>query len=444
MSRRVVVVGLGVTGEAVARRLGEQGDDVVVVEDHPGDEARRHAATLGVELVEGPDAGAATALVRTADLVVPSPGVAEGHPVLAAARAAGVPARSEIELGWSWTDRPIVAVTGTNGKSTVTTMATDMLVASGRRAVAAGNIGLPLVDAVHGDAEVLVVEVSSFQLQLTERFRPRVAVWLNVAEDHLDWHPDLDAYVAAKARIWANQGEGDLAVVNADDPVVMKQAASAPAAVTTFGLAGADYHVDDGALRTPAGAVVCPLDGLWRAFPHDLANALAAVAAVLGVGGTLDGARRALEAFSGLPHRIELVGEAGGVRWYDDSKATDPHAVLAAVGNFSSVVLLAGGRSKGSDVAVLRAAGPHLRAVVAIGEAAAEVTRALGDLCPVTVASSMDEAVGQAAAAARPGDVVLLSPGGSSFDWYRSYAERGDDFRRAFLEQVGGRRAHQD
>jgi UDP-N-acetylmuramoylalanine--D-glutamate ligase len=303
-----------------------------------------------------------------------------------------------------------------------------MLVASGTRAVAAGNIGLPLVTAVEGDAEVLVAEVSSFQLAYTEQFRPEVAVWLNLAQDHMDWHPTMEDYAAAKARIWANQGPGDVAVVNAEDIAVMAAAAEAPGRVVTFGLDKGDWSVAGGTLRGPVGEVVAVAD-LARSLPHDLANTLAALATAVEAGATPAACRSAVVGFAGLPHRVQLVGESGGVRYYDDSKATTPASVLAALQGFESVVLIAGGRNKGLELRPLAGEADRLRAVVAIGEAAPEVEAAFdGTGVPVTVASSMGQAVEAAAVAARPGDAVLLSPGCASYDWYRSYAERGDDF----------------
>jgi UDP-N-acetylmuramoylalanine--D-glutamate ligase len=433
---RALVVGLGSSGEAVARHLLARGATVVAVDDAPGERGRENARRLGIDLAEAPPPERLAELVAAAELVVPSPGVPASHPVFAVARGSNVPVLAEVELAWWATDRPVVAVTGTNGKTTVTTLVTRMLQESGVAAVAGGNIGVPLCDAVERGADVLVAEVSSFQLQFVDSFRPSVAVWLNLAQDHLDWHPDLASYVAAKARIWRRQRPSDVAVVNADDPVVMGAAESAPSAVVTFG-AGGDYSVVDGVLRGPRGDIV-PLAALPRALPHDVANALAASAAALAAGATLDGVRSALTGFGGLPHRLTLVAESGGVRWYDDSKATNPHAALAAVCGFDSVVLLAGGRNKGLDLRPLAAVADRVRAVVAIGEAAAEVGSAFSGVRPVRVAASMDAAVRLAAAEAVPGDAVLLSPGCASFDWYESYAARGDDFARAVHDLLEG------
>ena len=432
-----LVVGLGRSGSAVARHLRDRGGHIMVVDDAPGEAVRANAAALRVEVVAGPDEQTLARLVGDVDVVVPSPGVPQHHPVFRLAAAAGVPVRSEVELASRWSRRRMVAVTGTNGKTTVTALITEMLAASGVRAIAGGNIGLPLSDAVRRDVAVVVAEVSSFQLLWTDTFHPTVAVWLNVAEDHLDWHHDMASYVAAKARVWANQGKGDVAVANADDPVVMEQVAGVRSHVETFGLAHeAHWRVVDGFLRGPSTALL-PVAELRRRLPHDLSNALAAAAAALAAGATPEGIRTTLRTFDGLPHRMTLVAEVGGVRWYDDSKATNPHAALAALSGFGSVVLLAGGRNKGLDLGVLRRGGDRVRAVVAMGEAASEVEEAFAGLRPVTRAADMDDAVRAAAAAAQAGDVVLLAPGCASFDRYGSYAERGADFARAVGRAVG-------
>ena len=433
-----LVVGLGRSGAAVARHLKDRGARVLAVDDAPDDAARTAAAELAVDLVAGPEEAQLADLVDRASVVVPSPGVPIRHPVFRLAEARRVPVRSEVELAYRWSRHPIVAVTGTNGKTTVTALVTEMLVASGRRAVAGGNIGFPLSDAVRRDVDVVVAEVSSFQLWWTDTFRPRVAVWLNLAEDHLDWHPDLDSYVAAKARIWAHQEKGDLIVVNVDDPVVAGQVAGAPSRVETFALSRpADWNVADGVLRGPPGPVL-PVADLRRSMPHDVSNALAAAAAAVGAGASLEGVRSALRTFGGLPHRLSLVADSGGVRWYDDSKATNPHAAVSAISAFDSVVLVAGGRNKGLDLGALAKAADRVRAVVALGEAGPELEAAFAGIRPVTRVATMDEAVRAAAASARTGDVVLLSPGCASFDQYRSYAERGDDFAAAVGRLLGG------
>ncbi|MDQ1429087.1 MAG: UDP-N-acetylmuramoylalanine--D-glutamate ligase [Acidimicrobiaceae bacterium] len=446
----VVVVGFRVTGRAVVAFLRQRGDRVVIVEDDPTDERRQQAAALGATFVARPDTDELRRILAGSRLVVPSPGIPVRHPVYAAAAATGVAVHSELELGFErLRDRPaaerpaLVAITGTNGKTTVTSLVAAMIVSSGLVAVAAGNIGLPFIDAAALVADVLVAEVSSFQLQYTDAFHPAVSCWLNLAEDHLDWHPTAAHYAAAKARVWARQGPGDTAVVNRDDPAVAAAAADAdhgvPAGVevVTFGLAAGDYRQDTEVLIGPGGVPLVKSSELTRSLPLDVANALAATATARAVGASIEGCQAALRQFTALPHRVELVAERDGVRWYDDSKSTTPASVLAAVAGFESVVLIAGGRNKGLDLGVLAQAAPRLRAVVAIGEAAAEVEAAFSARVPVTRADSMAAAVAAAAHDVVPGDAVLLSPGCASFDWYRSYAERGEEFTTLVAELVG-------
>jgi UDP-N-acetylmuramoylalanine--D-glutamate ligase len=429
-----LVLGLGIAGASAARRLAQRGWDVTIVEDRPSDASRARGAELGLPVVEAPDDVAV--LVDAADVVVPSPGVPIGHPAIQHALATGRRVWTEFELAARWSTIPMVAITGTNGKTTVTTLVESMLRASGLRTVAAGNTDVPLVDAIEDDLDVIVVEASSFRLEFTETFRPAVAVWLNLAEDHLDWHPTMAAYAAAKARIWAAQGPDDVAIANAEDPVVMAQVSTAPGRVETFGLVVGDWHVADGALVRPDGSPLVAVADLWRSLPHDLTNALAASAAALAAGATEAGVLDALRTFRGLPHRLVLVGDDGGVRFYDDSKATDPHATAAALRSFDSAVLIAGGRNKGLDLSVLADEVAHVRAVVGIGESGPDVIAGFEGRVPVALADSMDAAVAAARALARPGDAVVLSPGCASFDWYRNYGERGDDFARAVAEAL--------
>lgn len=449
----VVVVGLQRTGAAVVNHLAGR-ESVIVVEDRPGSDAgyaERAAAArrAGARVVEAPDEATAARLGARASLVVPSPGVPERHPLLAAALASGVPVRSEIELAWRVARAPIVAVTGTNGKTTVTSLIARALEASGRRAVAAGNVGLPLIEAVGGDPDdpgdpgpdVLVAEVSSFQLRFTDAFRPLVAVVLNVDADHLDWHGSLGAYREAKARIFANQRGDDLLVADLDDPVARSFLDRAPArtqGVSATGAPGADWTVAGGWLTGPEGARLVPVADLPGPAPHQVGNALAAAAAAIAAGADRDATAGVLRDGAGLHHRVELVGQAGGVSYYDDSKATNPHATVAAVEGFDRVVLVAGGRNKGLDLGVLRRLAPRLRAVVAIGEAGPEVLDAFdGTGVPAEAAASMAAAVAAAARRARPGDAVILSPACASFDWYPDYAARGRDFAAEVGRRAG-------
>jgi UDP-N-acetylmuramoylalanine--D-glutamate ligase len=429
MSPTALVVGLGVTGRAVATALVRRGTTVAAVEDRPAAEHRTFAADLAIDLLESPDDARLADVLRTTDVLLPSPGVPDRHPVFALAAARGVAVRSEFDLAAEWDDRPIAAVTGTNGKTTVTHLVTDILRRSGLAAAEAGNVETPLVEAIDDPtAEVFVVEASSFRLGHTAHWRPAAAAWLNFAPDHLDVHADLQAYEAAKARIWADQEPSDLAVANADDPVVARHRGAARR--QTFGLdTAADATVRDGRLVIDDEPLLAIAD-LRRSLRHDQANALAAALLARGLGADRAATVEALVAFDSLPHRVELVGERDGIAWYDDSKATTPHATRAALASFPSVVLIAGGRNKGLDLSGLLGVGDNIRAVVAIGEAADDIAAAVGRSAPVEAAASMSDAVALAAAHARPGDAVLLSPGCASFDWYSSYGDRGDDFSR--------------
>jgi UDP-N-acetylmuramoylalanine--D-glutamate ligase len=433
---RALVIGLAQTGVAVTQRLRDEGWDVDVLEDAPAStEAYATRAALvrgsGARLLEKTAPSDAGELARGADLVVPSPLVRPDHVVLQAARDARVAIRSEIDLASERSDAPIVAVTGTNGKTTVTELTASILIASGVNAVAAGNIGRPLLDAVGDDADVFVAEVSSFQLEQSATFHPRVGVLLAITPDHLDWHGGYENYVAAKARITAQQDADDVLVFDADDvdaSAVAKASTATTIAVSSDAKRSDAYRVVDGALLAPDGHELARISTLPRALPHDLTNSLSAAAAALAVGASDDGVRAALARYRTLPHRVALVGEARGVRWYDDSKATNPDATLRALSSFDSVVLVAGGRNKGLDLSVLTRESTRLRAVVAIGESAGEVEAAFAGMARVVRAASMHAAVAEAAQLARPGDVVLLSPACASFDWYTSYAARGDDF----------------
>jgi UDP-N-acetylmuramoylalanine--D-glutamate ligase len=401
---------------------------VLVVDDRPIDLLRGLAEEIGATMIGAPSDVELARALESVDLVVVSPGVPPTHPLFGLVPRDRIVA--EIELASRLTSKPIVAITGTNGKTTVTTMVAAMLSASGVRASAVGNIGRAFIEAVDDDVEVFVCEVSSFQLAGTSTFRPAIAVWLNFSEDHLDWHRDLDEYAAAKARIWANQDRGEYAIVNIADPVVMRAAQTAPSTVVTFG-DGGNYRVEGAHLVGPDG-IIAAVDILPRRLPHDIDNALAAVAATTLAGGRLSAAVDVLSTFGPLPHRVTTIATIGGVTYVDDSKATTPSAVLAALSGFEDVVLIAGGRNKGLHFSPLReftdAHPGRVRAVVAIGEASDEIVATFSGGPLVERATSMSDAVARASSLAGHRGVVLLSPGCASFDWYASYQARGEDF----------------
>ena len=435
--RSLLLAGFGATNRAVARALLSRGHTVTAFDDGPDTAAVVAAEALGLELLAAPDNDRLGRLVRAADAMIPTPGLPEHHRALAAARAGGVPTASEFDLARSWDSRPIAAVTGTSGKTTVTEMAVAALRCSGMEAAAAGNNDIPLVAAIEDTGvDVFVVEASSFRLAHSACFEPQAACWLNFSPDHLDIHRDLDSYRNSKARLWRWLPPGATAVANRLDPTVMAHLPE-DRAIWTFAQQGpADWQCHAGMLTGPLGPVVSVRE-LRRAMPHDLANALAAAATAAAVGATAEGLRQALRSFQPGAHRVEMVASIGGVDFYDDSKATTPHATVAALRGFDSAVLIAGGRNKGLDLSGLLEAVDRVSSVVAFGEAAGEVAEVFAADRPVRVAADMGEAVELAAAAAEPGSAVLLSPACASFDLYPSYSARGDDFARLARELAG-------
>jgi UDP-N-acetylmuramoylalanine--D-glutamate ligase len=442
---RTLVHGLAITGASTVRALIRHGHDVVVTDDELTDDKQALAAGLGVELSSPPDD--VDGFIGGFDLFSPAPGVPERHPLIVAAQAADVPVWSEIELAYRWEQdrpggpRPILGVTGTDGKTSTTELTVAILRAAGLHTAALGNTDVPLVDAIDDEKfDVFVVECTSFRLAFTERFRADAAVWLNLAPDHLNWHVSMATYEAAKAKIFGQQRSDDVAVGFADDPLVRSHLEQAPGRRRTFGLAGADYHLEGelsgGRLVGPDGPIASTTL-MRRRLPHDITNALAASALVLETGlASVDAIAAALAVFEAPEHRLEPIVERGGIAWFNDSKATTPHAASAAVRAFDSLVLIAGGSRKGVDLAPMAVEAERVRAVIAIGEAAPDVHAAFDASTDVVDAATMEDAVALAGRFARPGDAVVLSPGCASFDWYRNYTERGTVFKRIVREHV--------
>ncbi len=429
---RLLIVGAAVSGLAAAR-LGRRLGHSVAIYDH---DPSRTADIIGQGFGAVVGDWDVTSLGGI-DLVVASPGVPERALPFTHANELGIPVISEIEFAWRELTAPTVAVTGTNGKTTVTSLISSMLVASGYKAPALGNIGDPLSDAVGSDIDIAVVEISSFQLRFVSEFNPHIAVVTNVAPDHLDWHGSFQAYLDCKANIIARHDDGQVLVVDGDDEGALQIAGRTRGVVAAV----------SGRRRLEAGGVdgehlwfgrhAVPLAHLQvsdQAFLVDLA--MAAVAAVH-ASADPDGVRSVLRSFAPGAHRRTMVGKIGGVAYIDDSKATNPHAALAAIRAFPSVVLIAGGLAKGLDVEPL-AIEPNVRFVVAIGTSADRLLAARP--AESVRATSMKEAVEAAHAAATPGDTVLLAPGCASFDMFESYGARGDAFSeavRAMMELEG-------
>jgi UDP-N-acetylmuramoylalanine--D-glutamate ligase len=440
--RRVLVLGLGITGREVARILAERGASVFASDS--GDAA---ADIDGVEIETGGHVRAEGEL-GSADFVFASPGISPLRGFLAEVIALGVPVISELELGVRITDAPVVAVTGTNGKTTVSRLAERIGREAGLEVYACGNLETKFITAAdeHPNADVFVVEASSFSLAFCETFHPRVAIITNIAPDHLDWHGTFEHYRDSKAKITARQRHGELFLFPSSQPELADLApAGGPKRVPFAGgrMTGEGAWAQGDGVGVRLGDLVLDASGASRLTArgsHFGADAAAAAAAMAFLGVTAGAIEGALRGFTFDSHRIEPVGERDGVRAVDDSVATNTHATLAALRSFDEpIVLIAGGRNKGIDLGPLRTAAGALRSVVAIGEAAADVARVFeGTGVFVSNATSMREAVAVALDAAKPGDVILLSPACASHDMFTDYAERGRAFRAA-CEELGFR-----
>lgn len=427
---RMLVLGAAVSGASAARLGRKLGNDVLVYDREPDP-----LVGLTAEGFETRSGDWDRSLLDGVDVVVASPGIPEQAAPIQDAIASPSPLWSELEFASRHLSCPMVGVTGTNGKTTVTTLIAEMLESSGLSAVAAGNIGTALSGVVNLDLDVVVIEASSFQLRFVETFTPDVAVVLNVAPDHLDWHGSYEAYLDAKANLVRRATALIPLVFDVDDDGAARIAGASPARPVPvsgsrcpdggWGIGGDSLILDD--LEMPLAEV--PTEDI--AFRLDL---VAAGAAALSAGAQPAAVRSAIRSFRPGAHRRQVVAEAGGTVWIDDSKATNPHAASAAVSAYPSVVLIAGGRNKDLDLTPLLT-HPNLKAVVAIGEAAADVVR--GARVPVREALTMAEAVGFAAAYAGRGDTVLLAPGCTSWDMYESYSERGEVFRAEVRKLIG-------
>jgi UDP-N-acetylmuramoylalanine--D-glutamate ligase len=443
LGKKVGILGLARSGVSAARALVSLGAEVFVSDSKSAKELEGWLEQIKDLPIETEIGGHTAAVYQGRDLLVISPGVPYDIPLLREARAHDVSVIGELELAFRLSRAPFIAVTGTNGKSTATSLIHHLLVTGGKSAVLGGNIGLPIVGevmAVESDGWV-VTEVSSFQLESVESFRPRISVLLNITSDHLDRHRDFAEYAAMKARIFMNQKNGDLAVLNADDPAVMSLR---PQLKTDCRLFSRRQDVSDGAsfrdgrilLRKKGEDVpVCR----WNELPlkgfHNLENVLAAitVCSVCGVG-TADMVS-ALKSYRTMEHRLEFSGSVRGVKFYDDSKGTNPGAVKAALESFSEpIILIAGGKDKDMDFRDLgRNIHKNAKALIVIGEAAGKISRAAEDagMERISFAETLDLAVERAYRAALPGDVVLLSPACASFDMFRCAEERGELFQKA-------------
>jgi len=452
--KNVLVVGFERTGEALARFLLDRGARVRVTEKKPAEafgERIKASAERGVIFETG---GHRAESFLAADLIVPSPGVPP-LPEILAAREKGVPVLAEIELAYRFLRGRIVGITGSNGKSTTATLLHGILRDGGLRSRLAGNIGTPLISFVakSRDDDIYVTEISSFQLEYTERFTPALAAVLNVSENHIDWHGTFESYFAAKTKLVLRQGPDARAVLNRDDARVWGLAGTAAARVYGFSRMrrpARGAFVDGGWIVVRDGGTerILPVSSIRLPGAHNLENVLAAALAGRLLGVPAASIRRTVRDFRGLEHRLEDVGRVGGVRFVNDSKATTVDATRKALASFDRpIVLILGGRGKGGDFAPLRAAvRKGVRTVVLIGEAADKIEAALGGVVPVVRVPTYREVVRAGFAAARRGDIVLLAPACTSWDMFRNFEERGRTFKTevrrlaAGLKTAGGRR----
>jgi len=432
--KRVMVIGLGVSGRAAACFLAGRGATVVMTDRRP-DLAREQMPPGELRLgAEDP------AWLRGVDLVVTSPGVPPTSPLMREAAALRIPVIGELELGYRFVRAPIVAVTGTNGKSTVTVLLGAIFRAAGREPFIGGNLGTPLIAAANESFDVAVVEVSSYQLETIERFKAAVAIHLNLTDDHLDRYHDLAEYGRAKARIFENQEQGDWAVLNRDDPEVWKLAHTVRSRAFSFGLTRPERKpaiwCESGALAFDDGdrGGRIAMNRFRLPGAHNLSNAMAAAAAALVMKVEPEVIERALAGFSSLPHRLEFVRAHLGAEWIDDSKGTNVGAVVEALNATPSpIILIAGGMDKGGDYAPLRAPLERkVKLLILLGAAREKMRKALAGATTIECVAALPEAVRLAAAEATAGDTVLMSPACSSFDQFKDYAERG----RVFQELV--------
>jgi len=425
---RALVLGAAVSGIAAARLAMSKGMTVTIYDESPS-----------ADIIEG--IGMASGewdpiLLEGIDLVIASPGFSERSRPIVETLEHGLPIWSEIEFAYRHLHSPVVAITGTNGKTTVTEATAAMLDASGLDAPATGNIGAPLSDFTDGSYHALIVEVSSFQLRFTETFHPVAAAVTNVAIDHLDWHGSAYSYREAKARIYANQTTHDLLVYDIDDEGAAKLAGDAPSEL--FPVSGTRMPEGGGGVemgRLRIGDVVVDIADLSSDDPTHLVNLACAAALALRVGASAEGVARGAISYRPGAHRRTMVAEAGGITWVNDSKATNPHAALASIRAHGPVILIAGGLAKGIDLTPITDE-ENVHMLIGIGEAGPDLVAAAGERG--RLAGTLEIAVEVAANAARPGDTVLLAPGCASFDQFVSYGARGDRFTELVRERLRG------
>lgn len=438
--KRILVIGGRRTGVAAARFAAARGAAVRMTDRAATgfEHEQRALADLPIEWRLGEEG---SSLLDEVDLVIPSPGVPRSSTLLATARVRGIPVLAEVEIAFRCLSVPLYAVTGTNGKSTTTELLGEMLRRAGLRVFVGGNLGTPLVEAVDQPLDAVVAEISSFQLEWTEELRPTVGAFLNLTDDHLDRYDSLNDYGEVKARLFARQTEAGWSVLSRDDPWVWRLRRSLRSRVISFGTEPVECgaFVREGAVvvrlpesaATPLREITFPMARSRLRGLHNLENVMAAGTMALIAGAPAIAVQSAIDAFSGLPHRLEMVRQKDGVAYVDDSKGTNVGAVVKSLASTPApVILLAGGVDKGGSYEPLRSlVRERVKRLIVFGDAREKISQALGSETETLLVSDLGEAVQRAAEMARAGDTVLLSPACASFDMFRDYAERGNRFR---------------
>ncbi|WP_414040339.1 UDP-N-acetylmuramoyl-L-alanine--D-glutamate ligase [Acidithiobacillus sp. M4-SHS-6] len=442
--QKVFILGFGKTGQSLLRTTLRLGGQCQVADTRLLDNAdalRQQYPAVPFHFGPLPEN-----LLLDSDLLLLSPGIAPSLPALHKARQAGIPVMGDVELFGRLAQAPIMAITGSNGKSTVTTLVSEMAQAAGLRVGTGGNLGTPALELLPENGpepEWYILELSSFQLDACSTFRPRVAGILNLSPDHLDWHGDYQQYGAAKCRIFQQMGQGDILVLNADDPFTASLPRQVGQAVEIrfFGLQdrSSDAYVDQEYLTLRHSGPLLPVAELRMRGGHNVENALAAALLAQAAQFPLTAVQQVLRTYPGLPHRLAWVAEYQGVQYYDDSKGTNLGATLKAMGGLPGpLVMILGGDAKGADLSPLQEACRKQRAAVVLGKDADEIARLLNGIVPVEHANDMRDAVQKAASRALPGDQVLLSPACASTDMFRDYQDRGQQFAAAVRALSGG------
>lgn len=440
-NKNILVLGLGKTGYATAKVLAARGANVLVSEPAASDKTGEMAdelGSLGIKVVFGEQTAE---LVSGISMVVPSPGIPNSNRAIEKALAKGVEVISEIELAYRLNSSlNIIGITGTNGKTSVTTLITEMLKENGRQAVSAGNIGNPLIDHVENNNKeaIFVVELSSFQLENTRYFRPWIGTILNIAQDHIDWHGSLQNYAKAKWKLFANQNENDFAVINLDDNISAQTMPPLKSKKTTFSLKDttADYYLDG--QEVTSRSIIVSLKEARIFGRHNNENLIAATAIAGLAGASSSEIETVIKRFKGLDHRISEVSTIGGITYYNDSKATNPHAAISAIHAFEEkpLILLMGGKNKGNDFSELAGlAAERAKEVILFGESAYDIAAVFPGTKRPKIFGSMIEAVREARKISRKGDNVLLSPACASFDEFNDYKHRGNIFKEVVCEK---------